>query len=148
VGLVLRSVGYRGIPLPGLPFDDRRGVIPNVDGAVVTGAGSLTPIHGVYVSGWIKRGPQGVIGTNKSCAAQTVDHLLADAAAGRIPRAEGALPSIDELLRERGVAVTSWGDWLLLDQAEQERGAAAGRPREKVSSVVEMLEIIAARRTA
>lgn len=147
VGLVFRSVGYRGIPLDGLPFDDRRGVIPNVEGRVVEGPGSTSVIPGLYVSGWIKRGPQGVIGTNKLCAAETVDHILADAVTGRIHPAEDAQRSIDEILHDRAVAVTSWGDWLLLDQAEQERGAAAGRPREKVTSVVEMLEIIQARRT-
>jgi ferredoxin--NADP+ reductase len=146
-GLVFRSVGYRGMPVAGLPFDDRRGVIPNVEGRVVEGTGSVTPIHGVYVCGWIKRGPQGVIGTNKSCAAATVDRILADAVSGTIRPAEGAAQSIDELLADRGIAVTSWDDWILLDQAEQERGAAAGRPREKVTSVAEMLEIIEARRT-
>ena len=146
VGLVFRSVGYRGMPLNGLPFDDRRGVIPNVAGRVVEGPGSATAIPGVYVCGWIKRGPQGVIGTNKSCAAATVEQLLADVKAGVIHPAMGAQESIDDLLRGRGIVVTSWEDWLLLDQAEQERGAAAGRPREKVTSVVDMLEIIRARR--
>lgn len=145
-GLVFRSVGYRGIPLAGLPFDDRRGVIPNIEGRVIEGAGSTTVAPGLYVCGWIKRGPQGVIGTNKSCAAATVEQLLADVNAGVIHPASGAEQSIDDLLRGRGVAVISWEDWLLLDQAEQERGAAAGRPREKVTSVVEMLEIIRARR--
>ncbi len=147
VGLVFRSVGYRGLALDGVPFDERRGVIPNVAGRVVEAPGSTTAIPGLYACGWIKRGPQGVIGTNKACAAATVAELLADAAAGRIPPAPGAPGSIDELLRQRGVEVTSWGDWLLLDQAEQELGAAAGRPREKVTSVVKMLEIIRSRRT-
>jgi len=146
-GLVFRSVGYRGIPLAGLPFDERRGVIPNLGGRVVEEPGSTTVIPGLYVCGWIKRGPQGVIGTNKSCATDTVAQLLADAAAGSMHQVREILPSIDELLSGRGVAVTSWGDWLLLDRAEQERGSAAGRPREKVTSVVEMLEIIQARRT-
>ena len=139
-GLVFRSVGYRGIPLAGLPFDERRGVIPNLGGRVVEEPGSTTVIPGLYVCGWIKRGPQGVIG-------QPVAQLLADAAAGSMHQVREILPSIDELLSGRGVAVTSWGDWLLLDRAEQERGSAAGRPREKVTSVVEMLEIIQARRT-
>jgi ferredoxin--NADP+ reductase len=147
VGLVFRSVGYRGLPVNGLPFDDRHGVIPNVEGRVVEGVGSATPIRGVYVCGWIKRGPHGVIGTNKSDAAATIDHLLADTVNGAIRPAAGAPEAIDELLADRGAVVTSWGDWLLLDQAEQERGAAAGRPRDKVTSVREMLEIIEARRT-
>ena len=147
-GLVFRSVGYRGMPLAGLPFDDRLGVIPNLAGRVVEGPGSTTVMPGLYVCGWIKRGPQGVIGTNKSCAAATVEQLLADVAAGSIHPDEDDLPSIDDLLFERGVSAISWDDWRLLDQAEQERGAAAGRPREKVTSVVEMLEIIRARRTS
>jgi ferredoxin--NADP+ reductase len=133
--------------MPGLPFDEKRGVIPNVEGRVVEHAGSVTPVHGVYVAGWIKRGPQGVIGTNKSCAAGTVDQILADTVAGRIHPASGAPQSLDEILADRDVMVTSWSDWILLDQAEQERGAAAGRPREKVTAVREMLEIIEARRT-
>lgn len=147
VGLLFRSVGYRGLPLEGLPFDERRGLIPNVEGRVVEQPGSTTAVPGVYVCGWIKRGPQGVIGTNKSCAAATVDQLLADVTAGVIQPAPSSQSPIDDLLRERGVAVTSWGDWLSLDQAEQERGAAAGRPRDKVTSVAEMLEIIRTRRT-
>jgi ferredoxin/flavodoxin---NADP+ reductase len=104
-------------------------------------------VHGVYVAGWIKRGPQGVIGTNKSCAAATVDQILADTVTGKIHPAEGAPQSLDELLADRGIMVTSWSDWVLLDQAEQERGAAAGRPRGKVTSVPEMVAIIEARRS-
>lgn len=145
-GLVFRSVGYRGMPVPGLPFDDQRAVIPNIEGRVVEGPESETPLPGVYVCGWIKRGPQGVIGTNKLCAAATVEHILTDAVTGRIHPAPGAAQSIDELLADRGTTVTSWDDWLLLDQAEQELGAAAGRPREKVTDVARMLEIIATRR--
>lgn len=147
VGLVFRSVGYRGTAVPGLPFDERRGIIPNIDGRVVEAPGSSVVVPGVYVTGWIKRGPQGVIGTNKSCAADTVAQVLADTIAGRIHPAPGAPQSLDEVLADRGTEVTSWDDWLLLDQAEQERGKPAGRPREKVTSVAEMLAIIAERRT-
>jgi ferredoxin--NADP+ reductase len=146
VGLVFRSVGYKGRPLPGVPFDERAGVVPNVHGRVVERSGSDTPVPGLYVAGWIKRGPQGVIGTNKQCAADTVAQVVADAAAGAIPRAGDSASPIDALLAERGVPVTSWADWQVLDRAEQARGAAAGRPRAKCTAVAEMLEIIGASR--
>ena len=146
VGLVFRSVGYKGKGMPGVPFDDRRGVVPNIHGHVVEAPGSETVVPGVYVAGWIKRGPQGVIGTNKQCATDTVTQIVADAAAGAIPRAELADRSIDALLAERRVSVTSWTDWQLLDRAEQERGAAAGRPRAKCTELAEMLAIIEAGR--
>ncbi len=148
VGLVFRSVGYKGKAIPGVPFDERGGVVPNVHGHVVEQAGSETPVPGLYVAGWIKRGPQGVIGTNKQCAADTVAQIVADAAAGAIPRVGASASSLDELLAERGVLVTSWADWLALDRAEQERGAAAGRPRAKLTAVEEMLAIIGASRAS
>ncbi len=148
VGLVFRSVGYKGKAIPGVPFDEGRGVVPNVHGHVVEQAGSETAVPGLYVAGWIKRGPQGVIGTNKQCAADTVAQIVADAAAGAIPRVSASASSIDALLAERGVLVTSWADWQALDRAEQERGAAAGRPRAKCTAVEEMLAIIAANRAS
>lgn len=141
VGLVFRSVGYRGTALPGLPFDPRRGVIPNVTGRVVESPDSATAIRGVYVAGWIKRGPQGIIGTNKSCAAETVDHLLADAVSGRLSPAAGRSAELDALLTERGIDVTTWPDWQAIDRAEIARGKAAGRPREKFTDVAEMLAV-------
>jgi ferredoxin/flavodoxin---NADP+ reductase len=142
VGLVFRSVGYRGMPLPAVPFDERHGVVANVQGRVVCEAGSATPVPGLYVAGWIKRGPQGIIGTNKLCAADTVAQVVADAAAGALPSRDEAVSSIDALLAERSVRVTSWADWQALDKAEQERGALVGRPRAKITAVGEMLEII------
>jgi ferredoxin--NADP+ reductase len=144
VGLVFRSVGYKGTALADVPFDDRKGVVPNVNGRVVEQAGSESPVPGLYVAGWIKRGPQGIIGTNKLCATDTVTQILADAAAGAIPRASDEGISLDALLASRGVTVTSWADWQSLDKAEQERGAAAGRPRTKITDVQEMLAVIAA----
>ncbi|MEO5798651.1 MAG: FAD-dependent oxidoreductase [Gemmatimonadales bacterium] len=141
VGLVFRSVGYRGVAIAGVPFDEKRGVIPNLSGRVVESPDSATTVHGLYVCGWIKRGPQGVIGTNKSDAAETVDHLIADAATGRL-QAGRTVAAIDELLAERGVRVTDWNDWQQLDREEQARGAPAGRPREKVTGVAEMLSIL------
>jgi ferredoxin--NADP+ reductase len=146
VGLVFRSVGYKGRALAGVPFDDRNGVVPNVGGRVVEQAGSETPVPGVYVAGWIKRGPQGIIGTNKLCATDTVTQVLADVAAGAVPAIDSDAAPIDALLAERGVMVTTWADWQLLDRAEQERGAASGRPRAKITDVPEMLTVIAAGR--
>jgi ferredoxin/flavodoxin---NADP+ reductase len=141
-GLAFRSVGYHGTPVPGLPFDEARGIVPNAGGRVVESVDSATHVHGVYVTGWIKRGPHGVIGTNKACAAETVDHLLADAVAGRLPPAEAGAGALEELLSRSGIEIVSWQDWQALDAAEQHRGAAAGRPREKVVTVAEMLDII------
>lgn len=147
VGMVFRSVGYKGRAIPGVPFDERRGVVPNVGGRVVEQAGSATPVPGLYVAGWIKRGPQGIIGTNKLCATDTVTQLLADVAAGAIPAVSETVSSIDALLAERAVQVTSWSDWQLLDKEEQARGSAVGRPRVKITNVRDMLEIIAAHRS-
>lgn len=142
VGLVFRSVGYRGVELAGVPFDPTRGIIPNSSGRVVESPDSATAIRGLYVCGWIKRGPQGVIGTNKSDAAETIDHLVADAATGRLGDGGRSTALVDERLAERGVRVTDWSDWQQLDREEQARGAPAGRPREKVTLVAEMLEIL------
>lgn len=142
VGLVFRSVGYKGRGLPGVPFDARGGVVPNINGRVVAQAGSTEAVPGLYVAGWIKRGPQGIIGTNKLCAADTVARVLADAAAGDIPRADANVSSIEALLAERNVPVTTWADWQTLDSAEQARGAAAGRTRTKITDVRDMLRII------
>lgn len=147
-GLVFRSVGYLGTPLAGLPFDPQRGVIPNVTGRVVESVGSATHVRGTYVTGWIKRGPHGVIGTNKSCATETVDHLLADAVSGRLLPAAFRGEELDALLTERGIDVTSWADWQALDRAEIERGRPGGRPREKFTDRAEMLAVIRGSRTA
>jgi ferredoxin--NADP+ reductase len=141
IGLLFRSVGYLGVPIPGLPFDDMRGVIPNTEGRVVEHEGSHTPVDGVYACGWIKRGPTGVIGTNKVCATQTVDHLLADAVSGRITRSEHSPDALLSELSRRGARVTDWAHWLQLDRVETERGATVGKPREKLTRIEEMLEL-------
>jgi ferredoxin--NADP+ reductase len=148
VGLIFRSVGYRGTAIAGLPFDQQRGIVPNASGRVVESPGSATFVRGVYVCGWIKRGPHGIIGTNKTDAAETVDHLLADAVSGRLAPASGSPALLDQELADAGVDVTTWADWVVLDQAERDRGAQAGRPREKIVSVPEMLAAIHAARAA
>ncbi|WP_337869533.1 FAD-dependent oxidoreductase [Meiothermus sp.] len=137
VGMVLRSVGYKGVPLPEVPFDSRKGVIPNQGGRVLReGQVAL----GEYAAGWIKRGPSGVIGTNKADATETIKLLLEDAPS--LPLApEPAPEAVSRLLRERGVEVVGFDRWLKLDQLECAQGQAQGRPRVKVTSVAKMLEL-------
>jgi ferredoxin--NADP+ reductase len=149
VGLVFRSVGYRALPVPGLPFDARRAIIPNDRGRVLAGEGGA-PVAGCYVAGWIKRGPSGVIGTNKPDAAETVACLLEDRERGLLPEPAGQSPdAIAALLRARGVDVVSWRDWQALDGYETGAGATRGAPREKIIDTGDMLAIIRrARRTA
>jgi ferredoxin--NADP+ reductase len=134
-GIVFRSVGYRGVGIPGVPFDDRAGTVPNENGRVLGADGSAIP--GVYCAGWIKRGPTGVIGTNKKDAAETVELLLEDARAGRLSaRADG---TIEELLAERGVEPVLYAGWEAIDMLERSRGEEQGRPRIKLCSWDELL---------
>ncbi len=139
-GLVFRSIGYKGIPLEGIPFDSDRGVIRNEGGRVLDEEGAQ--VEGQYVVGWIKRGPSGVIGTNKKDAQETIDHLFEDLAADRIPEpAEAAAASIEELLAERKPdAVVSYQGWEAIDAAEKSRGEPLGRPRVKFCRIEEMVE--------
>ncbi len=136
-GIVFRSVGYHGVALPGTAFDEASGTMPNVAGRVLDGRGA--PLAGVYCAGWIKRGPTGVIGTNKKDGTETADHLLEDARSGRLPGAS-ADGSIDDLLAERGVDVVSYAGWEAIDSVEKARGEAQGRPRVKLSSWGELLD--------
>ena len=134
-GIVFRSVGYRGTGVPGVPFDDGRGTIPNAEGRVHDESG--TPIPGLYCAGWIKRGPTGVIGTNKKDATETVERLLEDARTGKLPsRADG---TIDELLAERAREVVVYGGWEAIDVLERSRGEPRGRPRVKLATWDELL---------
>ncbi|HEX3594140.1 MAG TPA: FAD-dependent oxidoreductase [Polyangiaceae bacterium] len=137
-GLVFRSVGYRGVPIDGLPFDEKQGVVPNREGRVLRN-GELLP--NVYVSGWIKRGPSGVIGTNKSDAAATVQKMVEDVAGlSAEPRPGGA---IDALLGSRDVRVITWSDWRRIDQIERERGGKLGKVRDKLTSLSDVLSALA-----
>ncbi|MDX1875096.1 FAD-dependent oxidoreductase [Mycolicibacterium sp. 120266] len=126
--LVLTSIGYRGTPVPGLPFDEVAGIVPH-DGGRVLRDGMVQP--GVYVTGWIKRGPRGVIGTNRLCARETVTNLLADARAGVLPKPTSH-QHLDATLAERGVEVVTLAGWHLIDAVEREKGSATSRPRVKV----------------
>lgn len=146
VGLVFRSIGYRGIPLEGVPFDEWKGTIPNTEGRVVDPHEQRT-LPGVYVAGWIKRGPSGVIGTNKRDAQETVGHLLEDAREDRLPPPERpARAAIEELVAERQPDYVEYSGWELIDAAEKAAGEPHGRPRVKFTRLAEMLE--AAKRTS
>jgi len=138
-GLVLRSIGYKGIALDGLPYDERRGVIPNEHGRVMAD-GKQLPGH--YVAGWIKRGPSGVIGTNKKDAQDTTEGLLSDIEARKLPSVPAAtLEALPELLAERGTRYVTFPGWEAIDAAEVARGESLGRPRVKFVSIDEMLEV-------
>ena len=134
-GIVFRSVGYQGVPLPGVPFDERSRTIPNEGGRVTSG---------VYCAGWIKRGPSGVIGTNKKDATETVRLLLEDAQAGRLPPRDGG--ALEDLLAERGVEAVLYAGWESIDAAERAAGGPHGRPRVKLATWDELLA--AARRVS
>jgi ferredoxin--NADP+ reductase len=140
VGLVLRSVGYRGIPISGVPFDEKSGHIPHEGGRVLTAAGG-TPLPGEYVVGWAKRGPSGLIGTNRADSVATVAALLEDAKAGKYPeRATDVSPeAIATLFAAKGVKPVSFPDWKKLDAHERANGAKTGKIREKFTSVEDML---------
>jgi ferredoxin--NADP+ reductase len=129
-GLVLRSVGYQGVALPGVPFDERRGVIPNTGGRI-DGA------ERTYAAGWIKRGPSGVIGTNKKDATETVDLLLDDARAGRL--SVEATDSLETLLDRKGVRYVEYAGWEAIDAAERAAGEQRGRPRVKLVAWEDLL---------
>lgn len=138
VGMVLRSVGYRGSALPDVPFDEVRGVIPNT-------AGRVEGRVGEYTAGWVGRGANGVVGTNRKDASDTVAGLLADAEAGLLTSVSGE--DVAVLLAERGVAVFGLEHWRILDAYELEEGKLQGRPRVKLTRVSDMLERGAADRS-
>lgn len=140
-GLVLSSIGYRGKPIPDLPFDEIAAVVPNQGGRVMDASG---PVRGVYVAGWIKRGPTGFIGTNKSCAMQTVSLLVDDFNAGLLTDPAGRGSLLDKLIRTRQPNVVDGAGWRAIDAAEIAEGAADGRPRTKFTKVPDMLAAVAA----
>jgi ferredoxin/flavodoxin---NADP+ reductase len=138
--LVFRSVGYRGVALPGVPFDERRAVIPNEQGRVLDGPGG-EQVPGQYVVGWIKRGPSGIIGTNKKDAQETVKSLLEDVAAGKVLQcAQPEREAIESLLAERCGDHVTYAHWESIDQAERAAGEPQGRPRVKLCTVPELLD--------
>ncbi|MGE3172609.1 MAG: NADP oxidoreductase [Planctomycetota bacterium] len=139
VDLVFKSIGYRGLPLPGLPFDDKKGIVPNRDGRVLRAAGGdVLPGH--YVVGWAKRGPTGLVGTNSPDSKATVQELLADVQADKVLGCGGA--DIAATLQQRGVDFVTWQDWQRLDAWEQEQGKARGKVRHKEPSVEALMAAV------
>ncbi len=142
IDLIFRSIGYLGLPVSGVPFDERAGVIPNDHGRIRDPATNQT-VTGEYAVGWIKRGPSGIIGTNKPDAQETADAMLADLATGKTLAPTNTAPeSIPALLAGRGVEYVTFADWLRLDALEQARGLAQNRPRVKFTRVDEMLQAL------
>ena len=138
-GIVFRSIGYRGIPLEGLPFDERSCTIPNAAGRILGDDGA--PLPGEYAVGWIKRGPTGIIGTNKRDAQETVDAVLEDLDAGRLNNpADPDRGALEELLGERKPEHVTYTGWEAIDQAEKAAGEPQGRPRVKLPTADELLE--------
>jgi ferredoxin--NADP+ reductase len=137
-GLVLRSVGYRAVPLPDVPFDERSFVLPNERGRVFSLDGE--PLPGVYAVGWIKRGPTGILGTNKRDAEETIACLVEDLHAGALPEpANTGREQIDRLLAERRPDLVTTDGWRAIDSHELERGHSERRPRVKLASREELL---------
>ncbi|MCK8673024.1 4Fe-4S binding protein [Rhodococcus sp. HM1] len=138
--LVVRAVGYRGRPLPGLPFDDERGTVPNVAGRVIDPAGDR-PVPGLYVAGWIKRGPTGVIGTNRYCAAETVEAVVADHSRALLPRPSRARDELASLVESRCPTAIEVDGWRRIDRHERVEGRRLGRARQKLVDVESMLSV-------
>ncbi|MDT5096109.1 MAG: ferredoxin/flavodoxin---NADP+ reductase [Mycobacterium sp.] len=137
--LILRSIGYAGRPVEGVPFDAATGAVPNHEGRVLDGHGQ--PIAGLYVTGWIKRGSSGVIGTNRTCAEQTVAWLWADFDEGRLTRDVKDRSALEQLLSQRGAEPIDWRGWRAIDAVECKKGEDASRPRVKFVDVAEMVAV-------
>ncbi|AHH18394.1 putative ferredoxin/ferredoxin--NADP reductase [Nocardia nova SH22a] len=135
--MVLRSIGYRGVPIADLPFDERSGIVPNEHGRVVADAAHVT---GVYVSGWIKRGPRGVIGSNRVDATETVEQLLEDFTTGKLAAPQGDRAALEALLAQRQPDAVGREGWKAIDTAEKTAGKTGGRPRVKFTSIEDLLK--------
>ncbi|MFF8835376.1 FAD-dependent oxidoreductase [Streptomyces sp. NPDC015130] len=131
-GLLVRAIGYRGVRLAGLPFDEATGTVPHE-------AGRVTGLPGGYVVGWIKRGPSGGIGANRACAEETVGTLLADAVAGALPTPTGTPQAFRKLVRSRSTGLVDARGLAAIDRTERARGREAGRPRVKLATVPELV---------
>jgi len=141
-GLVFRSVGYRGDPLAGVPFAEKAGVFLNDLGRLLDPQ-TQQPLPGQYTAGWIKRGPTGVIGSNKPDAIETVAAMLADRDAGRLMHPpQPKIAAIDSLLADRQTQIITYADWQQLDAREQALGVVAGRPRVKITSLRQVDEVL------
>ncbi|WP_427925101.1 FAD-dependent oxidoreductase [Streptomyces sp. cg40] len=140
--LILRSIGYRGTEVPGVPFDEARGIVPNEGGRVIDPRTGQA-LSGVYTVGWIKRGPAGVIGTNKKCAQDTVKLMLEDLVGGKLRRPDPSCDreALNSLVEQRQPGAVDYKGWQAIDAAERERGKERGRPRSKLTDVESMVEI-------
>ena len=137
--IVFRSIGYKGVEVQGVPFDQRKGTVPNEHGRILDDEGQ--PIRGEYAVGWIKRGPTGIIGTNKRDAQETVDAILADLDAGRLNEpADPSRDTLEELLDERKPEHVTYAGWEAIDSAEKAAGEPQGRPRVKLTTAEELLD--------
>lgn len=140
-GLLFRSVGYRGLPLPGIPFHEDWGTIDNLQGRVCSNSGDV--LQGLYTAGWIKRGPTGVIGTNKTCAQETVGCMLEDLRAGKLLSSDvSSRADLTAFIRARQPQLVTYEDWKKIDSAEISKGKAENRFRVKFTSVDEMLSFL------
>lgn len=142
-GLVFRSIGYRGVPLPGVPFHEKWGTIPNINGRVVKSQDSQEQVIGLYTAGWIKRGPSGVIGTNKPDAVETVNMMLEDMKNGiTIGPEQPDRDAAAAFIKAKQPRCISYNDWLTLDEIELKKGEAIGRPRLKFTKIEDMLAAV------
>ncbi|KAI9072821.1 hypothetical protein K1719_045224 [Acacia pycnantha] len=146
-GLVLKSIGYRSIPVHGLPFDNQKGIVPNDKGRVLSDAsGNPTLLEeGLYVCGWLKRGPTGIIATNLYCAEETVSSISEDLNKGVLASPSSTLPKqgregLRQLLHDRNVKIVSFSDWEKIDSEEKRRGSTINKPREKLATWEELLK--------
>lgn len=139
VDLLFKAIGYRGEPVPGVPFEDRKGIVPNVDGRVVEAVGGDVRV-GHYCAGWCKRGPTGLIGTNSADAKATVVAMLEDKQSGKA--LTPAADDIEALLQERSIDAVTWADWQRLDEWERREGEKRGKLRHKLASVEELMAVV------
>ncbi len=140
VGLVFRSVGYKGQPLPDIPYHESWGTIRNEAGRVIDDSGAQ--VTGLYTAGWIKRGPSGVIGTNKTCAQETVGCMVEDLAAGNYNEpSDASVDGVAAMIASRTDDSVSYSEWSRIDEAELARGEEQGRPRVKFTEVPEMIQV-------
>jgi len=138
-GILFRSIGYRGVEMPGVPFHESWGVFPNADGRITE---NDIVVPQMYTAGWIKRGPSGIIGTNRACAVGTVNALIEDVSKLDTAESKSGREKIYSLLDSRNVQYINYQQWKTIDQVEIERGEAKGKPREKITSIDEMLSLI------
>jgi len=138
-GILFRSIGYRGVEMPGVPFHESWGVFPNKDGRITD---NDVVVPQMYTAGWIKRGPSGIIGTNRACAVGTVSALIEDISKLDSTQSKSGREKIYTILDSRDVQYINYQQWKMIDQVEVERGEAKGKPREKITSIEEMLSLI------